>query len=146
MTEDVIDGTASHPAASGEAGAAPAVSLWERIVAGLGALLVVAAVGYLGWYALGHRSSPPQLSAETLSIAPAGTGFLVAFQIRNSGDTTAEDLQVEGALREGGRTVERSLARIQFVPSHSTREGGLLFSRDPRGYELVIRPMGYSKP
>ena len=45
----------------------------------------------------------------------------------------------------GGVRVEFR-ARIDYVPGHSVRQGGLFFTRDPRTGHLSLRARGYSAP
>ena len=35
---------------------------------------------------------------------------------------------------------------IDYVLSHSSRQGGLFFSQDPRKYPLQLRAKGYAAP
>lgn len=121
-------------------------SPWEWTVAALGLLLIVGVIGYMAYYAATARSGPPRIVAAHESIEPNGDGYLVTVRIVNHGASTAAALRIEGKLLEAGRTVERSEATIDYVPRHSEREAGLIFSRDPARYRLVIRPMGYTEP
>jgi uncharacterized protein (TIGR02588 family) len=58
----------------------------------------------------------------------------------------AAGLMVEGVLKEGTATVETSAITMDYVPSGSQRRAGLIFSRDPRKFELQIRAKGYEQP
>lgn len=124
-----------------------APSPWERVAAGLGALLVAGALAYMVQYGLTHPSSEP----PDLSIVHAGTvrtvgGYLVQFRARNDGSATAADVIVGGSLDADGVTLEASEARLDYLPPHSEREGGLLFSLDPTRHELRLRVKGYARP
>jgi uncharacterized protein (TIGR02588 family) len=91
-------------------------------------------------------SSPPDVMVRVDSILTTRNGFLVTFQAVNEGGSTAEGLTVEGELRSGTDSLEMSNTTIEYVPSHSEREGGLFFTLDPRRYELQLRAKGYEKP
>jgi uncharacterized protein (TIGR02588 family) len=42
--------------------------------------------------------------------------------------------------------VETSETTFDYVPSRSQREGGLVFTADPRGYALTLQAKGYIEP
>lgn len=132
-------GDEDRPAAAG-------TSTLEWGVAGLGAVLLLAVVGYLGIQALNDRSGPP---AITLTAAPpvrAGDGWVVEVTVRNEGFTTAAELEIEGTLTEGERVVEEAGATLDYVPKQSEEEAGLVFSEDPGRYQLELRARGYAEP
>jgi uncharacterized protein (TIGR02588 family) len=70
----------------------------------------------------------------------------VPFEVRNIGGTAAAALEIEGELREGNRIVETSSTTIDYVPGHSTAEGGLFYSADPNRFTVDVRPLGYRVP
>ena len=53
---------------------------------------------------------------------------------------------VEGVLREKTATLEISAITMDYVPSGSQRKAGLIFSKDPRQFDLQIRAKGYVQP
>jgi uncharacterized protein (TIGR02588 family) len=120
--------------------------LWMWGIALLGLALVLGSIAFMLYEATAGDSSPPDLSVSVDSILPTRHGFLVEFQVVNEGGLTAEGLTVEGELRNGTESVEISNTTIEYVPSHSEREGGLFFTLDPRQYELQLRAKGYEKP
>ena len=112
----------------------------------LGLALVLGSIVFMLYEAAAGDSSPPDITVKVQSIAPSRNGFLVKFRVINEGGTTAEGLTVEGELRNGTQSVEISDTTIEYVPSHSEREGGLYFITDPQQHELRIRAKGYEKP
>lgn len=58
----------------------------------------------------------------------------------------AAPLAVEGKLTGENGRVEMGETIIDYVPSHSYRQGGLFFSQDPRKYPLQLRAKGYAAP
>lgn len=126
--------------------AATGTSTLEWAVAGFGALLLVAVVGYLGVQALDDRVGPP---AITLAAAPAlrsGDGWVVKVTVRNDGFTTAAGLGIEGTLMEGEQVVEEAGATLDYVPKQSEEKAGLVFSENPARYRLELRARGYAEP
>ena len=123
---------------------APPVSEW--IVAAIGLLLVAGAIGFMIYEAVTGDKTPPTLSVSVDSVTQSGKGYLVKFRVKNTGDETAASLTVEGELKNGAESVETSTATLTYAPSHSEREGGLYFSKNPNEYQLEIYPKGYEKP
>lgn len=119
---------------------------WMWGIALLGLALVLGSIAFTLYEAAAGDSSPPDVTVRVESILPTRNGFLVEFRAVNEGGSTAEGLTVEGELRDGTGSVEISDTTIEYVPSHSERKGGLLFTSDPRQYELRLRAKGYEKP
>lgn len=120
-------------------------ALLEWGVAALGVLLVGSTVGFLLFEALTGGDRPPEVVLRVVATEPSGEGFLVRLEARNLGDEAAAELNVEGSVERGGRTVETSDLTFDFLPPASAREGGLFFSEDPRG-ALSLRALGYREP
>lgn len=131
----------------GKTKTADAIPVWSWLAAAVGMVLVLASTGFLLYEALAGDSSPPEfVIEETDPVVPSGTGHLVRFRVVNRGGSPAAGLMVEGTLEEGATTVETSSLTIDYVPSHSARQGGLFFSEDPRKFDLKIRALGYMQP
>lgn len=122
------------------------VPVWEWIVAAIGLILVVGAIGTTVYRAVTEESTPPKLAISVVSIEPVENGFLVKFSVANTGNQTAAGLTVEGVLKTGEETAEASTVTLTYSPANSFREGGLFFTKDPRQYDLQIRALGYEKP
>jgi uncharacterized protein (TIGR02588 family) len=118
------------------------VSWWENAVAALGAILVTGTLGYMGWYMVAHEQTPPALSFEVTSVEPQDDRYLVTFRVINAGNSTAAQVHVAGELRRDDETVEEGETTIDYVPSYSERRGGLVFTRDPRQHDLMLRAKG----
>jgi uncharacterized protein (TIGR02588 family) len=135
----------SHEAGK-EQGKIKDAPLWMWGIALVGLALVLGSIVFMLYEAAAGDSSPPDVTVRVDSILPTRNGFLVRFRAVNEGGSTAEGLTVEGELRSGTERVETSNTTIEYVPSHSEREGGLFFTLDPRQYELQLRAKGYEKP
>jgi uncharacterized protein (TIGR02588 family) len=120
--------------------------LWMWGIGTLGLLFVLGSIGFLLYEAAAGDSSPPDVSVIVEAITPTGNGFLVEVRVMNDGGTTAAGLTVEGELRDGAQVLETSDTTIEYVPSHSERQGGLFFTLDPRQYDLQLRALGYEMP
>lgn len=120
--------------------------LWERIVAVTGLVMVTALLGYLLHHAIAGDHSPPNVLVEVVEIRENGDDFLVTFEARNDGGTTASGVVITGSLSRFGIATESATATIDFLPAGSTRRGGLFFRHDPRELTLRITPSGYVVP
>jgi uncharacterized protein (TIGR02588 family) len=112
----------------------------------LGLLFVLGSIGYMLYEALAGDSSPPDVSVKIQSVLPTQNGFRVEFRVVNAGGRAAKGLNVAGELRAGDDVVETSETTIDYVPSHSERQGGLFFTLDPQLYDLQLRAEGYETP
>jgi uncharacterized protein (TIGR02588 family) len=122
------------------------IPLFEWLMAIVGLILVVGSIGYLLYQAVKGDAMPPDISFEVTLISPISNGYLVNFRAMNQGDVTAKGLMVEGQLTDAGQEIETSETSLDYMPSHSEREGGLFFTQDPRQFELQLRAVGYEQP
>lgn len=121
-------------------------TIWEWAIAALGLMLVASALGVTLYRAISEESTPPRLEIKVRSIEPAAGGYLVTFEVKNTGNQTAAALTVEGELKNGAESVETSSATLTYAPANSRREGGLFFAKNPNEYKLELRAKGYEKP
>ena len=120
--------------------------VWEWIIAVAGLILVIGAVGLTFYRATTEDKTPPQLKIEVDSTEPNGSGYLVKFTVKNTGNQTAAAVAVEGELKTETETVETSGATLTYSPANSKRRGGLFFTKDPQQFQLQIRVTGYEEP
>lgn len=121
--------------------------LLEWASAAVGLAILITLVALLGLEAVSQRNGvPPILDADVASVTTAGGRHVVEVVVSNRSHVTGAGVQVEGALKRGGEEVESSTTTISFVPGESQRRGGLIFTRDPRAFELELRVTGYERP
>ncbi len=124
--------------------AGPTMAQWA---VGIGStLLVLALLGFVLYLAVEGTSRPPVIQVRVERVLEAPGGYVVEVGVYNEGGSTAAALVIEGTLKQDTVTVERSSATISYVPADTEREAGLFFTRDPRRYELEVRPVGYDRP
>ena len=119
---------------------------WEWIIAALGLVLVLGAIGTTFYRATTEDKTPPQLEVKIDLIEQSGAGHLVKFTVVNTGNQTAAAVAVEGELKAGAETAETSGSTLAYSPANSRRRGGLFFTKNPRQFELQIRVTGYEEP
>ena len=128
-------------------GHAQATSVWENVVAALGALVVAAAIGFMVYQAVtAPDNAMPHLTIRVDSVVARGQQHLVRFTVRNDGEATAARVQIEGELRADTGTVEKSQTALDYVPAGSQRGAGVIFTKDPGRYQLQLRPVGWEQP
>lgn len=108
------------------------------IVAGMFAFLIAEALR-------SDAGKPPMMHVELVELT-SGDAYVLEVEVVNSSGQTGAAVQIEGELRQGGRVVETSNANLSYVPGNSQRRAGLIFTRDPRRYELELRVTGYEQP
>lgn len=111
----------------------------------LGLVIVVGAVGFLGYKGLEPESPYPDVEVQVVDIQPQDDGYVVAFEARNRGGATAQNVVVRGRV-ETPAGVAVSQAQVDYIPAGSTRSGGLFFRDDPRRHPLALHAEGYTQP
>ena len=108
-------------------------------------VLVLGTLGYLVYEGARSGKAAPDIGVRLGTPERRTQDFVVPVFVTNSGDETAEGVQIEVVL-EGGAEPERGEFTIAFVPRRATREGWVAFRSDPRGARLTPRVLGYEKP
>lgn len=119
--------------------------LLEWVVAGLGLVLTLGALGVLA-VDLGRPDSPPDLSARALGITPVADGFQVEVEVANAGRATAAAVDVEGVLTLPTDDPETAGASLDYVPGDGAETLTLKFRADPRAGDLELTVRGWSEP
>ena len=122
------------------------IPLVEWIIGAVGLLIVAGAIGVLVHEALAGDKSPPDVQLAVRMIAPRNGGYLVKVRAENVGGQPAARVGITAELVSDGKVLETREAQFDYLPAHSTREGGLFFDRDPRAGELRLRALGYEEP
>jgi len=118
----------------------------EWLVAGLGVVLVGGAIAFLVYHSLARDRSPPDIRVVAGRVLDLGNSYLVRFRAFNDGRSAAAAVTIEGELTGPDGTTEVGEATLDYLPPRSDREGGLLFTMDPRAGDLRLRAKGYAEP
>ncbi|WP_440980703.1 TIGR02588 family protein [Shinella sumterensis] len=118
----------------------------EWLTGVISTLLVLAMLGWLSWEAVMRPTTPPDLSIHVVSTERAASGYRVAFDIANTGTTTAAAVTVIGRIIQDGRVIEENPVVFDYVAAQSKTEGAIFFRNDPATGEMSIAPAGYTSP
>ncbi|MBZ0296877.1 MAG: hypothetical protein K8L99_30225 [Anaerolineae bacterium] len=119
----------------------------EWAIATLGFILVCGTVLYLIAQALSGTESPPIIQSIVEEVEQISENqFLVTIKVNNQGSHTAKSLLLSGTLFDGETEIESSEVTFDYVPSSSSRQGGLYFSHNPDDFRLELHAVGYQTP
>ena len=119
-------------------GPPPTPALLERVMGGLGLLIVLAVLAVTAVEAFGPRA-PARIEARLGEVRPAGAVWLAEVEVRNLGDETAAAVEVGGRLGD-----HAAAATLDYVPAHGEERVTLVFPADPRAAEISVT--GWSEP
>ena len=119
-------------------GPPPTPALLERVMGGLGLLIVLAVLAVTAVEAFGPRA-PARIEARLGEVRPAGAVWLAEVEVRNLGGETAAAVEVEGRL--GDQTAH---ATLDYVPAHGRQTATLVFDSDP--HAATVSVSGWSEP
>lgn len=116
---------------------------WTSLV--VAALVLAGVVGLVLTLWLTVPNRPPEFELQVDEIRQTGGQYYLTFTMRNAGDQTGSEVQVEGVLPASGDAAEqRASITFDFVPAQATVDGVLIFARNPAGVQL--RVVSYQPP
>jgi len=118
----------------------------EWAVSGLGVAIVTTMLAFIGYNGLKEERTPPDVTVKILGVRPVGQGVLVQIRAKNNGASTAAGLTIEGVVKEGEKDLETSNVTFDYLPAHSTRDGGVYFTKDAAAHRIEVRALGYQMP
>ncbi len=119
----------------------------EWLVFALSFVLVVCTLGYLVYDGATSAKTPANIELELGKPQSQANRFIIPVLVINSGDTTAETVQIEVKLESAGKEQESAQFEIGFLPRHSQREGWVTFQTDPRTVEeMTAKVLGFEQP
>ncbi len=113
----------------------------------MGLLLVIGIFAYLGYQTYHYKPSSPELTVELRPEPTKAQPYRYHLVVRNTGGETAESVEVEVVMHEGGAVKESAVLQLMYVPQESEREGWVNFSQKPASdSDLSARVSSYQKP
>lgn len=122
------------------------IPIWSWLASAIGLVLVIGSSGFMINQIIVAKHAPPEFTIRAQPPIKVSNGYLIRIQIQNIGDEVAAALLVEGELKKGEKTIESSSATIDYLPSHSQRNAGLIFSQDPSSFEVKLQAKSYVQP
>lgn len=116
---------------------------WSVFAASL--VVIAATVATLLYAQLTDNGRPPLIVLEIGEAVRHERTYAVPVDVRNDGDTTAEQVLIQVRL-VGSGVDERGEAQITLLPHGSHRRAWVTFSRDPAAGRLEARVLGYHTP
>jgi len=116
-------------------------NLLEWTVFGISVALIATVAGLLLHEHFTSGDRPADLVIVVGQVEASGQGFAVPLDLRNNGDSSAEDVQISVTLQSV--PPEQSDVTIPYVPYRSVRRAWVIFSREPGTARLDARVIGY---
>jgi uncharacterized protein (TIGR02588 family) len=118
----------------------------EWMIFALSLALICATVGILVYESrsLSNESPSPQIE-----LGPSEwhqSYFAVPVRVRNAGDQTAQNLQIEIDLVLPNGDKETGKVNLDYLPRRATRNAWVTFRHDPGQGKLQPRVLGYELP
>ena len=122
-------------------------STLSRWVAAASGAVVLALVLYLMLHALG-RPAPAAVVARVVDAASRPDGaYVVSVEVRNTGEATAKEVQVETVLEpDGGGEPITAETVVDYLAGGERRRVYAILHQDPRRGRLATRVLGYQEP
>ena len=118
----------------------------EWIVAAVSAAIVAAMIGFVFFQAFQKADTYADPVAVVKSVTPVSDGYRVEISAQNRGGATAANVKFRAGLQSGGRNIETAEVTFSYLPSHSRRQGVLIFANDPRAYSIGLQAVSYTAP
>lgn len=110
-------------------------------------LLIAGILGYLIYKTITYTPSSPDLVIEYKPDPSPHAPYRYHVSIKNLGKETAEEVHIELVLEKDGQSIELAAMEIPFSPKESSREGWVIFSKNPNLADtLYSRIISYKKP
>ena len=120
--------------------------LWEKLVGFCGFVLICFTVVYLVWAALTNTDQPPSIDFNVVRTEVVQNQHMVLVEVKNNGDRTVSELQLEARLTDPSGKLQRSVSQVNYLATQSTQRVGFYFTSDPTKGELTFITMGYQEP
>jgi uncharacterized protein (TIGR02588 family) len=122
-------------------------SLAEWISFGVSLSILALLVGAIVYQWITEENQPPILSVTTeKNIRQAKGQFYVPFTVANTGNETAESVEVMAELDVNGKMEEIGSQQINFLSGGETQSGAFILNRNPDRGKLIVRVTGYKLP
>lgn len=108
--------------------------------------VLVALMGTIASLWLGGPQEPPTFEVRTVSVRELDGRFHVRTSVVNTGEETAESVQVGAELTVQGEAPEEGEQIIDFLSGGEQEEVEFIFTSDPRRNQLDVRVRSFKVP
>lgn len=116
-------------------------SLLEWTSGAVGLILVLTAIAILAWQGLKGGDAPPEIEVRPTGVARSGDGWRLDVEVSNTGESTAQDVVVEGRLGD-----DTSEVTLDYLPGDGRRAASLVFTTRPDPAAVELRVRGWVDP
>ncbi|MBW4424497.1 MAG: TIGR02588 family protein [Nostoc desertorum CM1-VF14] len=125
----------------------PPRSIAEWVTFSIASLILAMIVSLVGYTWLNEKNQPPIVSVtKKQTIREIDGQFYVPFEVVNTGEDTAESVQIMAELLINGKVTETGEQQIDFLSSGESEEGAFIFTKNPRQGQLNLRVGSYKLP
>ena len=119
----------------------------ERTALGVSLAIVLAVLAAIGWIAATQNGSEgPSFVVEIADVREAGLAHHVQVRVRNTGDATAENVQVHAELAVPGGPPLEGDQQLDFLAAGGEAELTFVFAEEPILDRLTIEVVSYRVP
>lgn len=115
---------------------------WVTFVVACAVLALV--IGAIASLRIGGKPNPPAFSVSSSPARQEGGRFHVRAVVKNTGDETAENVQVVAELQTGSEAPVEAEQVIDFLSGGDEQEVEFVFADDPASGELEIEVLGFT--
>jgi len=108
--------------------------------------LICATLGVLVYEQRSLTNAPPSPQIQLGQPKWRQSYFAVPVTVKNTGDQTAQNLQLEVDLVMPNGQRETGKVNLQYLPRRATRDAWVTFQQDPTKGKLEPRVLGYERP
>lgn len=122
------------------------IAEWTTLAISVTILLTI--IGLIGWlhFMGGGRPAAIVVEPQADQFRQEASGYYLPVVIRNEGDTTVQDVQIQGELDTGSGEPETAEFVIPFLVGGEEVDGTFIFQSDPSQGELTTVAGSYKLP
>ncbi|RNL87226.1 hypothetical protein ED312_10470 [Sinomicrobium pectinilyticum] len=118
----------------------------EQISFFLGVLILVTLIGDLTYQLATNENAPPHLLVIS-KYEPSMPGYTYRVEIENTGDKTAEAVNIQLSLFQNGKSAETATLELKYVPAQSKETAWVSFNNEKQTSDsLKVTSLTFVKP
>lgn len=122
----------------------PSRSTAEWVTFAIACAVLALVIGAIASLRIGGKPNPPVFNVSSAPAKEQGGRFHVRAVVENTGDETAENVQVVAELQTGSEAPVEAEQVIDFLSGGDGEEVEFVFADDPASGELEIEVRGFT--